>query len=653
MTYKRGFMEFNEQGKLLRVNGSSVDTIDRDQALDAVTAIALLPAQDPSPVLVVNADGLLLYMNAASGRLLGKLHLQLGQPVFPSLREGVQQSLRTGQSVQVEHESDYRHYFISITPIVSDNCANLYWTDITERKRAEDALRESEATFRVMADTAPILIWISDTTKLCTWFNQPWLDFTGRAMEQELGNGWAELVHPDDVDRCWSTYTASFDRRQPFTMEYRSRRRDGQYRWLMDHGIPRHAENGEFLGYIGSCIDVTDRKESEIQTEGFAEELERQLTHRTKELHQLATELNVAEQRERRRLAEELHDHLQQTLIIGKLKLSQGKRLADGMPACANIILETDQLLSEALTYTRTLVAELSPLVLREHGLAAALKWIAEHMKKKYDLTVGVALPETEVNPLPENQAVLLFQCVRELLINSAKYSRKDEAWITVNTVAESIEIVVKDQGIGFDCTALNGSAVPDGSSSKFGLFSIRERMKALGGSFSIESSVGKGTIAVLRMPLSVAEAGSTRLGERDQETTVSRQTRQPISVLLVDDHAMVRQGLRAVFEGYKDFTVIGEASNGEEAIEAVAKLRPQIVLMDVNMPRKNGIETTAAIKAHYPWIIVIGVSVNPDPDKESAMLKAGAATLIHKESAVECLYETMKEVVKNDKGVS
>jgi DNA-binding NarL/FixJ family response regulator len=139
-------------------------------------------------------------------------------------------------------------------------------------------------------------------------------------------------------------------------------------------------------------------------------------------------------------------------------------------------------------------------------------------------------------------------------------------------------------------------------------------------------------------------------LAERETlQTAVCHPARQGITVFLVDDHAMVRQGLRAVFEGYEDFTVIGEASNGKEAIEGVEKLHPQIVLMDVNMPKMNGIEATAMIKAHYPWIIVIGVSVNPDPDKETAMLKAGAATLIHKESAVESLYEAMKEVVKNE----
>src|SRR5881296_598958 len=135
--------------------------------------------------------------------------------------------------------------------------------DITKRKIAEEELRESEGRFRAVADAAPVLIWMSGTDKLCDFFNKPWLEFTGRTMEQELGNGWAEGVHREDFDRCLNVYTNSFDARQPFTMEYRLRRNDGEYRWVLDNGIPRFAHDGAFLGYIGSCIGITERKLAE------------------------------------------------------------------------------------------------------------------------------------------------------------------------------------------------------------------------------------------------------------------------------------------------------------------------------------------------------------------------------------------------------
>jgi two-component system sensor kinase FixL len=139
--------------------------------------------------------------------------------------------------------------------------------DITRRKIAEEELRESEARFRTVADAAPVMIWMSGPDKLCNFFNKGWLDFTGRTMEQELGNGWAEGVHSDDLEHCLEVYGTSFNARQPFTMEYRLRRNDGEYRWVLDSGTPRFAEDCAFVGYIGSCIDITARKQAELENQ--------------------------------------------------------------------------------------------------------------------------------------------------------------------------------------------------------------------------------------------------------------------------------------------------------------------------------------------------------------------------------------------------
>jgi PAS domain S-box-containing protein len=129
---------------------------------------------------------------------------------------------------------------------------------VTITREEYEALSTNVALFRQVADSAPVLIWLSGVDALCTWFNKPWIDFRGRTLEQEIGNGWAEGVHQEDYDRCIEIYLSNFEKRTPFQMEYRLQRADGEYRWVLDHGVPRYAETGLFLGFIGSCIDITD-----------------------------------------------------------------------------------------------------------------------------------------------------------------------------------------------------------------------------------------------------------------------------------------------------------------------------------------------------------------------------------------------------------
>ncbi|MEE3717242.1 PAS domain S-box protein [Tumidithrix elongata RA019] len=158
-------------------------------------------------------------------------------------------------------DGSYRH--IEWRSYASEQLIYVAARDITDRKQAEAAIRESEARFRYLADNAPVLIWMAGLDKLCFHFNKPWLDFTGRTIEQEFGNGWAEGIHPEDVQFCLDTYANVFDTQQSFSMEYRLRRFDGEYRWFLNTGIPRFDPDGEFLGYIGSCIDISDRKQTE------------------------------------------------------------------------------------------------------------------------------------------------------------------------------------------------------------------------------------------------------------------------------------------------------------------------------------------------------------------------------------------------------
>jgi PAS domain S-box-containing protein len=232
-------------------------------------------------VAITNPQGRITYVNdkfcaiSKYGReeLIGQDHRIINSGYHPP--EFIQEIWTTIGGGRVWHgeiknrAKDGTFYWVetTIVPFLDDHGKPRQYVairaDITARKLAEEAARESERRFRMMADHAPVLIWVSGTDKLCTWFNQQWLDFVGRTMEQEKGNGWAENVHPDDLDRCLRIYTTAFDARVPFTMEYRMRRRDGAWRWLVDNGVPRYDAGREFAGYIGSCIDVTDRKLTE------------------------------------------------------------------------------------------------------------------------------------------------------------------------------------------------------------------------------------------------------------------------------------------------------------------------------------------------------------------------------------------------------
>ena len=193
--------------------------------------------------------------------------------IHPEDREfAVNYCMQSSASLK-DYEFEYRMIASDRSIVWIHDIVNVEWVDgepktlrgfvinITDRKTAEERLRESEERFRIMSDTAPIMIWMSGPDKLCNYFNKGWLEFRGRKMEEELGNGWAEGVHPDDLERCLDTYISAFDAKEEFKMEYRLRHFDREYRWILDHGTPRFLPDGTFAGYIGSCTDISEHKQ--------------------------------------------------------------------------------------------------------------------------------------------------------------------------------------------------------------------------------------------------------------------------------------------------------------------------------------------------------------------------------------------------------
>ena len=238
-------------------------------------------------VLLVEDDGRIGFANEAAARILGttrgeltglrvddpRLEVQRGGTRVPTDEMPSRRALREGgpivaEELELVREGQRIYLRVNAAPLRgTDGDAGVVVTfdDVTEDRRAADALRETEARFRTMADSAPVLVWMSDAEAQRTWFNLPWLEFTGRSMDQETGNRWAEGVHPDDYPRCLTLYLSSFEARRPFRMEYRLRRADGEYRWVLDHGVPLLTAEGALAGYIGSAVDITERRESEEQ----------------------------------------------------------------------------------------------------------------------------------------------------------------------------------------------------------------------------------------------------------------------------------------------------------------------------------------------------------------------------------------------------
>jgi signal transduction histidine kinase/CheY-like chemotaxis protein len=386
---------------------------------------------------------------------------------------------------------------------------------------------------------------------------------------------------------------------------------------------------------------VQEGKDAETRFLDTAERLVKkrtqELLHTQARLRTMAQTLTLTEQRERKRMAGELHDYLAQLLVLGKMKLSNIHAQIQhvGGPA-ATLLQEIDQTFSKALDYTRTLMAELSPPVLHELGLPTALQWLADQMKKDR-LTVEVRLGTSNL-PLPEHQAILLFHSVRELLINAAKHAGTNQALLTLDVTDDLLQIAVQDRGKGFNTASLE----PTQPGHQFGLFSVKERMEELGGWLRVKSAPGHGTTVTLGLPFTSDVSAPIVFGSEDRVSAPEAKPAGVRRVLLVDDHAMVRQGLRAILDHYPDLLIIGEAADGREALSIAKKRAPDVIIMDINMPRMDGIEATKRIKKDQPETVIIAVSVNDTPHLRDSMHKAGASAFVSKDEASERLYETI-----------
>ena len=483
-------------GRTVGVSGIARDITERKRIEQFRFRHAAIVESSTDAIISKSLDRVITSWNTGAQKMFGYTEEEvLGQPItilIPPELQGEEARLleRLRSEERIEHYETIRltktgqavDVSLTIGPIRNSAGEVVGFSniaqDITDRKRAERAVQESEQRFRLVADSAPVLIWMSGTDKLCKYFNKPWLDFTGRSFVQELGNGWAEGVHNEDLDPCLKTYCDAFDKREQFEMEYRLRRHDGEYRWLFDIGVPIFGPDGNFAGYIGSCVDITERKKAE------------------QSLATIGRKLIEAHEEERTWIARELHDDINQQLALLAVELElwrcEDRAHADFSEHFAHLqgritgIARDVQALSHRLHSSK----------LEYLGLVAAAKSFCEELSGRAKVEVKFSHSGVR-SMIPQEVSLCLFRVLQEALQNAVKYSGVRKFAVTLRGSPKQIELMVSDDGKGFD----NESAL---SQHGLGLISMRERVQMVNGVFSIMTRPGLGTTICARVPLQI-----------------------------------------------------------------------------------------------------------------------------------------------------
>jgi PAS domain S-box-containing protein len=460
----------------------------------------------------------------------------------------------------------------------------LVFRDATAARRARAALEESEARFRVMADETPVALWMCDHERRCTYVNRAWLSFTGRTLDEELGDGWTASVHPEDFGERQAAFGAAFDAREAFTLEYRLRRADGEYRWVLDHGAPRFDGEGRFAGYIGACLDITERKQAEATLGDF----ERRRSEFVASLaHELRNPLAPI------RSSIELLKHMP---VAQDPRAARAQDIIDRQ--CAHLARLVDDLLdlsridSGRLALAREAI-DVAPLVERVVARhAAALR------DRRQALQVDVAHGLRVLG-----DADRIEQMLSILLGNASKHTPVDGRIAIAAREADGMaQISITDSGAGierdlqpllFDLFDKAGDAAA-GAPQRLGTgLAIVARLARLHGGTIGATSEGRdrGSTFVLRLPL----AGTREQQRSDAEARAAG--RRAARILVVDDNVDAADAIATLLtlEGFD----VATAHDPDAALARAIAARPDVVLLDIGLPGMTGYELARRMRAH------------------------------------------------------
>ena len=496
----RWVVERDASGKIRSVLESNRDVTEAERAAEVQNRLAAIVESSDDAIVSKGLDGIITTWNNAAERIFGYTPDEaIGQPItliIPPDRKDEEINIlaRIGRGERIDHFRTVRRrkdgtsldVSVTISPVRDSSGrvvgASKVARDITAQKRAEQALRESEQRYQTVTDASPIMIWMSGTDKRCYYFNKVWLDFVRRTLQQEVGQGWTENVHPDDLDRCLEVYVSNFDGRRPFEMEYRLRHHSGKYRWILDRGVPRYKPDGTFEGYVGACLDIHDRKEA-------AEKIR---------IADDSLRLMKAQDEERRRIAREFHDSAGQTLTVLGLSLAQLVQKAEMIaPELAKEGKEIEEVVQQLHREIRTTSYLLHPPLLDEAGVKPALSWYVQGVAERSGIAIDLNISE-DFGRLPAEIELAIFRVVQECLTNIHRHAASKTAYIRVTRKKASVCIEVRDEGKGMSPQRL---AEIQSRGCGVGIGGIRERLRRFHGEMKIESN-GSGTTVSATIPI-------------------------------------------------------------------------------------------------------------------------------------------------------